>query len=114
MPASGWRSVGASVREEEYFILMERLKELGFENLQQLVKALIHKPDFTSKIHDFTSKRAYPTSKGRGAQLETNGGSMEIAGPAGVEPATTGLKARHSTILSYGPTYHLIIIILLF
>ncbi len=49
MPASGWKSVGASVREEEYFILMERLKELGFENLQQLVKALIHKPDFTSK-----------------------------------------------------------------
>ncbi len=101
MPASGWKSVGVSVREEEYFILMERLKGLGFENLQQLVKALIHKPDFTSKIMEFTSKRVSLLSRKERARLETNGGGMVEVPRAGLEPATIRSSAGRSPRLSY-------------
>lgn len=70
MPASGWKAVGVSVRESEYPILMERLKDLGFSNLQQLVKALIEEGDFTSKLHNFTSKELKRRGKKGGKKEE--------------------------------------------
>ena len=65
MPVKGWKAVGVSVREEEYPILMERLRGLGFNSLQQLVKTLINE-GFTSNNGGFTSKKEVPF-------LQTNG-----------------------------------------
>ncbi|MEM1570339.1 MAG: hypothetical protein QXG56_06425 [Candidatus Bathyarchaeia archaeon] len=78
MPVRGWKVVGVSVREEEYPILMEKLKMLGFNSLQQFVKALLADQEFTSKQCNFTSKdgvRVYPRRLREKLSLQENGGS---------------------------------------
>lgn len=78
MPVRGWKAVGVSVREEEYPILMEKLKMLGFNSLQQFVKALLADQEFTSKQCNFTSKdgvRVYPRRLREKLSLQENGGS---------------------------------------
>ena len=76
MPVSGWRSVGVSVRVEDYPVLQARLRELGYRNLNQLVKDLIN-GKFTSKIHRLTSKPMNQENPGNGLFLETGCGGRD-------------------------------------
>ena len=89
MPVKGWKAVGVSVKEEEYPILMRKLKEMGFLNLQQLVKTIIYNNSFTSK---FTSK----IENEKNTPLQTNGGFYGKVDRAGFEPATTRVQTGYS------------------
>ena len=41
MPPRGYRAIGITLRENEYILLNNKLKEYGFEDLSDMVKAII-------------------------------------------------------------------------
>ncbi len=41
MPPRGYKAIGVTLKEEEYTLLNSKLKAYGFENLSDMVKAII-------------------------------------------------------------------------
>ena len=89
MPVSGWRSVGVSVRVRDYPVLQARLRELGYRNLNQLVKDLIN-GEFTSKIHRLTSKSI------NGEYLRNDLFSGKKSSPGEIRTPVGGSKGPHA------------------
>ena len=92
MPVSGWRSVGVSVRVRDYPVLQARLRELGYRNLNQLVKDLIN-GKFTSKPinGEYLRNDLFSGKKSSPGEIRTPVGGSK--GPHAWPDYTTGLSA---------------------
>ncbi|MEM2926530.1 MAG: hypothetical protein QW220_05135 [Candidatus Bathyarchaeia archaeon] len=77
MPKRGYRAIGVTLKEDDYLVLQERLKEMGYGSLSELVRAIL-RDRIRAKTLEVLVPEGRSTSTNHAYQGSNGGSPMEV------------------------------------